>query len=128
MNKSAEVGRDERLAADELAKQFFSLGNLITGFCVLQLFAFLAVTYAQGADAHDRVLKEPSLILTSVAIGAAVFIGAVWHCGSKEMALRRAAGHPSIVISSSRQATMGRIICISAFCCVVALRTLHHIL
>jgi hypothetical protein len=128
MCESVGVDREGRLAADELAKQFWTLGNLIAGFCVLQELAFLAVTYAAGTEAHTRALSAPYLILVSVAFGSAVFAGAVWYCGSKEAALRLAAGHPPIVISSSRHATVGRIICITACYCVVVLRVLHHIL
>jgi len=120
--------RERHLAADELARQFWTLGNLITGFYALQVLGFLAVTYTTTAEIHNRILKtSPFLILGIAALGSAVFFAAVWYCGSKEVALRRAAGHPLIVISSSKHTTVGRIICIAAWYGLIVLRMQNHL-
>lgn len=106
------------LAAAALAKQFWTLGNLIAGFCVLQDLAYLAVTYAAGDQTYARALSAPYFASAAVSLGTVTFSGCAWLCGRKEMTLRRAANHPFIVLSSARQITVGRIICIMVFYCI----------
>lgn len=128
MHESADISREDRPAADDLAKQFWTLGNVIAGFCVLQELGFLAITYAAGDEAYNRALSAPYVVLAAVGLGTVIFAAAAWYCGSKETTLRRVADHPSIVIASARQVTVGRIICVIACYCVVVARLLHHII
>ena len=96
-----------------LAKEFFSMGNIITGFYVAQTLLFL------NSITKDAVLQK--IFSSNHAVGpkftwviASIYIGAVIGCVIAEWKPRRSAKESSTVISIAIGAGVGRLCIISA--------------
>jgi hypothetical protein len=98
---------------EEYAKQYWQLGNLITGFAVLQVLATL-LSFASSQPFRDVLGKFSYIGLTLIVIAFHSLYGAAtWLCYHMETRLLPpSAGQ---IVSDQRYILIGRLVAISLF-------------
>ena len=96
--------------ASVLAEKFWTLGNAITAFAILQMIAFLT-TFHATRDFQAEVKSAWLFVCIAIVITLFVYLVGLLLCFLAERNLRKEAGHSSLVKRYSLFAFLGRLAC-----------------
>ncbi|WP_277183077.1 hypothetical protein [Caballeronia sp. BR00000012568055] len=64
----------------EYAKEFWAMGNVVTGFAVVQSLAFLIAVGPQKGDLYCAMRISLLLARSAILIGLVLYLAALWFC------------------------------------------------
>jgi hypothetical protein len=101
-------------SAEELVKQLWNLGNVITAFTVAQ--SLTGIYFILEKPALVKIMKVYAIPGCSVIMaGAGVYCVAIWSCHRLECNLRASLGQPPVVLRTSRKVMRARLATILMF-------------
>jgi hypothetical protein len=112
----------ESKPADELVKQMWDFGNLITAFTVAQSLTVIYFALEKTTIVHDW-RSYVWIAICLILAGAGVYGLAIWTCYNAERRLRALLDHPALVMETSLLIARGRLVTALMFNCMAASAT-----
>ena len=100
-------------ATADLAKDFFSLANVIAGFHVAQSLVFLN-SLTKEPELRDFVCRDPTTARKITFGICGIYLAAAIVCSAAELVLRAFDGQSCAVLCTSVFAAIGRLVLIAA--------------
>jgi hypothetical protein len=107
---------------DDLIKQMWDFGNVITAFTVAQSLTVIYFSLEKTAIVKDW-LSYAWIAITLILAGAGVYSTAVWVCFRSERRLRQVLNQPAVVLETALVVFRGRIATVLMFNCMAASAT-----
>jgi hypothetical protein len=113
--------------AEDVVKQMWDFGNLITAFTVAQSLTVIYFSL-EKVNIVREWLSYAWIAVFLILAGTAVYGSAIWACYRAERRLRLLLDHPSLVLDTSFLVVRGRLATVTMFNCMAASATIFAIL